>query len=276
LSIILIKFKILSLERCRTEEKSRKFLLGGIIKVFATMSNFPSILWLSTSPSWQRFEQPLIRYLSDRLPIAQWEYCQSQDEPSSLDVAQILLYDYLKYSSQPVHLIGHSTGGLLGLLFARKYPERVKSLTLLAVGVHPAVDWQSHYYTMRQLLPINREKLLSQMVDTLFGHQDSITNKHLAKALERDLSYSPSPHSLFRRVSEPTGGVSMPLMVCGSKDDFIIDSNALQGWRNWFKEGDRLWECPEGRHFFHYFYPKLVGKEIFDFWKSLSKEKVGV
>jgi hypothetical protein len=55
-------------------------------------------------------------------------------------------------------------------------------------------------------------------------------------------------------------------MVAGSQDDIIVDPHALQGLRGWFKQGDRLWECPQRHHFFHFFYPKLVAKEVLDFW----------
>lgn len=58
----------------------------------------------------------------------------------------------------------------------------------------------------------------------------------------------------------------MPLMVAGSQDDIIVDPHALQELRGWFKQGDRLWECPQLHHFFHFFYPKLVAKEVLDFW----------
>jgi len=77
------------------------------------MSKLPDVLWLNTSSSFQCFDRPLLRYLSMQVTIAQWEYVQSQDKASLLDVAVLLLHDYLKSNDQPVHLIGHSTGGLL-------------------------------------------------------------------------------------------------------------------------------------------------------------------
>lgn len=231
------------------------------------MSNKPDVLWLNTSPSLQCFAQPLLCYLSHGVKIAQWEYCQSQDEASSLDVAVFLLHNYLKSCNRPVHLIGHSTGGLLGLLYARRYPETVKSLTVLAVGVHAAVDWQAHYYVHRQLL--SRQATLSAMVYNLFGYQNEHTIKRLMSILERDLDCSLSPHSLFQRLSVLPSGVPVPLMVCGSKDDIVVEPDALQGWRPYLKEGDRLWSCLEGSHFFHFFQPKLVGEQMLNFWKSL-------
>lgn len=231
------------------------------------MSKLPDVLWLNTSPSLQCFDQPLLRYLSTQVSIARWEYYQSQDEASSLNVAGQLLHEYLQSHAQPVHLIGHSTGGLLGLLYARQYPDKVKSLTLLAVGVDAAVDWQAHYYIHRQFL--SRQKILNAMVYNLFGYHDESTVKGLMNILERDLNCSLSPHSLFQKLSIPPGKVSVPLIVCGSSDDIVVEPDTLQGWQPWLKESDRLWACPEGKHFFHFFQPQLVGEQILNFWQSL-------
>jgi len=46
-------------------------------------------------------------------------------------------------------------------------------------------------------------------------------------------------------------------MICGSKDDILSTPTNCWGWQAWLKEGDRLWSCPQGRHFFHY-YPQHV------------------
>lgn len=233
------------------------------------MSKLPDVLWLNTSPSLQCLAQPLLCYLSQQVTIARWDYCQSQDEPSSLDVAVLLLNDYLKSCNQPVHLIGHSTGGLLGLLYARRYPETVKSLTLLGVGVDAAVDWQAHYYDHRQFL--SREATLTAMAYNLFGYHNQHSIKKLVSILERDLDCSLSPNSLFQRASVPKGGVSVPLMVCGSFDDIIVKPEDLQGWRSHLKPSDCLWSCLEGSHFFHFFQPTIVGEQMLNFWKSLRQ-----
>jgi pimeloyl-ACP methyl ester carboxylesterase len=234
------------------------------------MSVSANILWLNANPSFQRFDRLLLRYLAQQMPVAHWEYIQNPDEPSSLEIATVLLHDYLKTCREPVHLLGHGTGGLLGLLYARQHPQRVKSLTLLAVGARPAVDWQAHYYAMSHLLPCSRQTILAKMVHNMFGFQERGSTQGLIELLEKDLNASPSPHSLYRLAAIAQGGVSVPLFVCGSKDDLIVDPNMLQEWKPWMKEGDRLWECPHGHHFFHYFHPQLVGRQILKFWQSLS------
>ena len=232
----------------------------------------PDVLWLSTSPSFQCFSGPLLRYLSRQATMREWEYCQSQDEASSLDVAVLLLHDYLQSCNQPVHLIGHSTAGLLGLLYARRYPETVQSLTLLAVGVDAAVDWQAHYYVHCPYL--SRQETLTAFAYNLFGYHNECTIKKLVSVLERDLACSLSPNSLFQRWSVPVGGVPVPLMVCGSWDDIIVEPNDLQGWRSHLKSSDCLWSCLEGKHFFHFFQPTLVGEQILNFWKSVRRTKL--
>ncbi|MBE9115923.1 alpha/beta hydrolase [Lusitaniella coriacea LEGE 07157] len=236
------------------------------------MFQLPNALWLNVSPALKKFDRALLKYLSQHTAIAQWEYSQTPDEPLSLEIALTLLHDYLKQRDRPLHLLGHSTGGLLALLYARRYPQRVRSLTLLSVGVHPAIDWQAHYYAQLQLLPCSRQRVLAQTITNLFGHQARPIARELIQILERDLDCSLSPHTLYRRAKVDPGGADVPLMACGAQDDLIIDPHLLQGWKTWLKARDRVWQCPGGRYFFHYFYPQLTGEQIIEFWNSLPAQ----
>lgn len=237
------------------------------------MMKFPlaTPVWINANPSFKHFDGRIVRYLSNRVPIAYWEYHQEQDEASSLEIALTLLHDYLKSQSQPIDLIGHGTGGLLGLLYARKFPHKVKSLTILGVGCNPAIDWQAHYYQMRKLLPCSQEILLSRMIQMMFGPQDITNVRNLIKILQKDLYTAPSSHSLYQLDQVSSGGVSMPMMVCGSDDDGIVDRPALQRWADHLKDGDVLWVSPMGHHFFHYFFPQHTGRQIIKFWQGIEQ-----
>ena len=236
-----------------------------------SLSNAP--VWINANPSFKYFDGRIVRYLAKHVPIAYWEYGQDLDEASSLDIALTLLHDYLKSKPQAVDLIGHGTGGLLGLLYARKYPHRVKSLTLLGVGSAPSIDWQSHYYQMRKLLPCSQDRILTRMVQMMFGYQSQNNTSNLVKILKKDLFTSPTSHSLFQLDRIESGGVSMPMMVCGSENDGICDRSALEGWTDYLKESDVLWANSEGHHFFHYFFPEHTGRKIIKFWRGMESRE---
>lgn len=233
------------------------------------MSDIADALWLNVSPSLKGFDRPLLRDLTQHTSIAQWEYSQTLDEPTSLDTTLVLLHDYLKHCDRPIHLLGHSTGGLLGLLYAQQHPERVRSLTLLSVGVNPAVDWQTQYYAQRRLLPCDQQTILRHMVYGLLGCPPKDKTETLMKLLEQDLYCSLSPHSLVRSMSLLPISIKVPLLVCGSVDDVVIDPNQLRGWqRHLHHPASHIWVCPGGRYFFHYFYPQQVCEQIVQFWNS--------
>ena len=229
-------------------------------------------LWLTVSPSLRRLDHPLLNELSQQGSIAKWEYSQTLDEPCCLDTAITLLHDYLKQCDRPVHLLGHSVSGLIGLLYSRQYPQRVKSLTLLSVGAYPTVNWQAHYYVLRQLLSCSRQIILTQMTQLLFGQQSRSMTQRLIHLLEHDLDTGFSIHSLANRTCLPPGGVDNPLMICSGAKDLIIAPHGHEQWLPHLKSTDRFWSCPDGNHFFHYFYPQLVSRAILEFWHEGGKE----
>ncbi|WP_051470142.1 alpha/beta fold hydrolase [Fischerella sp. PCC 9605] len=236
------------------------------------MSNQFDVLWLNASQSLKGFDLPLLQYLSKHLLIARWEYYQTKDEASSIDTAVTMLYDFLKSHDRPVNLAGHGMSGAIALMFARRYPQRVRSLALLAVGSQPANTWHAHYYQQRTLLPLSREQVLLNNVGMLFGNQPPHTTQKLMAALDRDLDESPTLHSLLRLVNFPKGGVVMPMFVCGSKTDPVVSPPELYDWRHLLKSEDTLWECAKGYHFFHYFYPQQVGDQLLSFWQRFTQD----
>ena len=227
-------------------------------------------VWINANPSFKHFDGRIIRQISKQVPTAYWEYHQELDEASSMNIALTLLHEYLESKSEPIDLIGHGTGGLLGLLYARKYPCRVKSLTLLGVGYAPSIDWQAHYYQMRKLLPCSQDIILGRIVQMMFGYQSHSNIKNLVKILKQDLDKAPTDHSLYQLDRIKSGGVSMPMMICGSENDGICDRTALEGWSDYLKDDDLLWTSREGHHFFHYFFPEHTGRKIIKFWKSVD------
>lgn len=231
----------------------------------------PEILWLSTNPYLMRFNLPIIKYLSQYVSIGQWEYQLTEDEGTSLEGAIVLLDDYLQMVKKPVHIVGHSTCGLLGLKYANKYPEKVKSLILLGVGINPALDWISYYYSLRKNFNCSQDAILAHVAKYLFGYRNFSYQQSLVKILKKALIYSLSPHSLYQKYSYlPIEKTNYPLMVCGSNDDRIVFWTEIEKWKSHLKPEDKIYQCPNGEHFFHYFQPQLLGKQMLDFWTLLD------
>ncbi|MFS8864818.1 alpha/beta hydrolase, partial [Synechococcus sp. H55.9] len=122
---------------------------------------------MGVSPSLKLFDRPLLGSLGKCFRVAYWEYHQTQDEPCSLETVVTLLYEYLKAWDRPVHLIGHGLSGVVAYLFACHYPQRVRSLTLLAVSDQPAATWHAHFYLQRKMFFCSREQLLVRIAQSL-------------------------------------------------------------------------------------------------------------
>jgi pimeloyl-ACP methyl ester carboxylesterase len=230
------------------------------------------VIWVSASPSLKCFHRRLLNNLSKVTEIEFWEYNQTLDEGSSIDCGVNLLHEYLSKFDRSVHLIGHGIGGVIALIYARKYPTQVASLTLLSVAVQPAIDWHSYYYDRLRSLPSSRECILKSIASNLFPNTCASHIHDLVERLERDLVEAPSNHSLFRLDILAEGGVEMPLMVCGSQDDPTIDLPTLYGWNSYLKSVDTIWQLTTGGHFFHHFYSDLTSYHIQQFWQKLEPE----
>ncbi|MGD1909797.1 MAG: alpha/beta fold hydrolase [Rivularia sp. (in: cyanobacteria)] len=223
-------------------------------------------IWVSGSPSLRSLSTPLINKLIKYTNISGWEYIQSIDEPACIDTAVALLHSYLITKKGPLHLIGHGIGGTIALMFARKYPQFVKSLTLLSVAAQPAKTWHVNYYQQRQIYTLSKAEALLNTLHNVFRDKFPCCLQNLIDNFYRDLDNLPLTHSLLKIENLPVDGVSVPLMVCGGQIDMILGYPDLHEWKKLLKPDDILWKCHQGGHFFHYFYPQIVSEQISNFW----------
>ncbi|MGD1865424.1 MAG: alpha/beta fold hydrolase [Phormidesmis sp.] len=245
------------------------------------MNHDSNLLWLSVSPHLKCFDRRLLAQLVKRHPVRTWEYAQTVDEACCIDAVVAALHEYVsdrtaieKRSGNhdyKVHLLGHGISGVVALMYARSYPENVASLTLLSVNAKPAVNWQAHYYALRQLLPCSREIILTQMARMMFGHQPKRFSKALSQLLASDLDSSISLHSLAHDIVIPVGSTAVPLLVCNGERDSIIQAQRDAVWQQCRKPGDRIWQCPEGHHFFHFHHAEVVADIVTEHIESNGK-----
>ncbi|MGB0562512.1 MAG: alpha/beta hydrolase [Spirulinaceae cyanobacterium] len=234
----------------------------------------PDVLWLNLSPRLKHFNLRLLRQLQTQPSLATtvlgcWDYHQTLDEPCCFTTALTLLHEAIRGGDRPVHLLGHGSSGLLALLYAQQYPQWVRSLTVLSVGAAPAQTWHDHYYALRKLLPCSRSMILAQMVRSLFGPQGYDLTKRFMKVLAADLDSALAPHSLGHRTAVAIADIEPPIWAAIGANDTLLASRAVDSLP-WLKSSDRLYCLPEGRHFFHYDYPRQVAQEISNFWATVE------
>ncbi|MGB3669141.1 MAG: alpha/beta hydrolase [Phormidesmis sp.] len=243
----------------------------------------PDVLYLAVSPHLKCFDQRLMLQLSKSATVRQWRYLQTIDEPCSPELVVKTLHEYMQSRSEAtadstailpkVHLIGHGVSGVIGLLYARQYPQHVASLTLLSVSATPAMNWQAHYYALRKLLPCSREVILGQMIRLLCGQQSPRFTTALAQLLAHDLDSNLTLHSLAHSTQVVAGGAEVPLLICQGELDEVTASPQV-GWECWLKAGDRIWQCPEGKHFFQFHHYQQVAKVITQYWAQLQRSQL--
>jgi pimeloyl-ACP methyl ester carboxylesterase len=229
-------------------------------------------LWLTVTPSLSCFDQPLLQKLSAQQTIANWQYRYGLDEGGCLENAIEMLNLYLRDREHPIHLIGHGMGGVLALLFARRYPNKVRSLALMGVAERPAVTWHAYYYVQRQIVPCSPLQILVRLTQNLLGDALPYPIGHLLAALRRDIDQGLSPHSVLKIGAIPQGGVAMPLLICSATEDPIVHLSAVVDWNKWLKPEDELFWVSGKMHFFHYFYPERLSNRIQEFWQKSGNQ----
>lgn len=250
------------------------------------------VLWLSVSQSLKCFDQRLLSQLATVATVRRWEYSQTVDEACCLDAVVDALHDYVcqrahlekslgNQSPCRFHLVGHGVSGVVGLFYARRYPQHVASLTLLSVSVAPAVNWQAYYYVLRQRLPCSREMILGHMAKVLCGQRAESMVRAVATRLAQDLDGNLTLHSLASRTNILPGGVEVPLLVCNGQQDPIVKKDRANpqmqtDWQAWFKAGDQLWECPSGKHFFQFHHAVPTAKQMSQFWSRIVDVEKGL
>jgi hypothetical protein len=107
-------------------------------------------------------------------------------------------------------------------MYARRYPHKVTSLGLLAVGWLYAINLQAHYYTHLSAFPWSRKQVLNQMVGDRLKLKNPSINQRFISYFKDDLACSIFPHSLFRMSNSRDEGGEIPLLICSRKTDFVV------------------------------------------------------
>jgi pimeloyl-ACP methyl ester carboxylesterase len=167
------------------------------------------------------------------------------------------LIEHLQLTSIKLHFIGHSMGGALATLYASKFPENVKSLTLLApagtLGYFPlqcAIDccscchgcgrsylsvptnqehsWRHAYYKPQGQALINLEYMIGEL------HRMYANNSHAHDAFWKSALQFPLTN--IQNEIQSVARQDMPILFLWGKNDIIVPISNLSTWMSVIKK----------------------------------------
>lgn len=226
------------------------------------------LVFLHGNPTWSFFWRHLIRDLSqDHRTIAPDHMgCGLSDKPSEAEYAYTLenrvsdveaLLDSLGVREN-VTLVLHDWGGMIGLAFARRFPERIRRLVLLNTAgfllpTGRSLPWQlklarnapftslltrglnlfslgaAHTCSTRpgRMTPALRKAYLAPY--------DSWAHRVAVHRFVQDIPLDPShpSYALVKDVDEHLSDLDdRPVVICWGGRDFVFDASFLAEWRS--------------------------------------------
>ena len=212
------------------------------------------VLWIDLQPTLHCLNKRVAQLLSRTFSVQRWSFQHDLDESCSVATVHDLLRQTLVASPEPMHLVGHGISGTVACLFAEKYPDLVKSLTLLSVDTLSANHWSSHYLDMRSQLPSSRQAILRHLSSLLFSHQNpravEVLPCLLAKCLDNEFTQGSIVNQ--QHIPDLNSPKEVPTFVLNGESDFVVDTNSRDRWSKSLKSGDRFVCMEKGRHFFQF------------------------
>lgn len=195
--------------------------------------------------------------------------------PYSVELmAQDLLRLMDSLQIEKAHLVGHSTGGAIGLVLGATAPERIASLVLYATWAELDAQME-HCLTLRQRILLGLGEAEYHRATPLFLYPPYFVrdNKEaLAREVEAAIAASPSSSIMSARVSgimafdglPYLGRVRCPTMVLVAQDDILTPpySSQLIAARI---AGATLVELPRGGHALSRTEPALFNEVVLKF-----------
>jgi len=231
------------------------------------------ILMLHGNPTWSFYFRHLIKSFSGRYRMIAPDHvgCGYSDKPSSADYPYTLarrVEDLERFLStlalkEKITLVLHDWGGMIGMAYAVRHPERINRIVLLNTAAFfpprgkrlplrlrlirdlpflskPAV-LGLNLFARGALLMAVRKRLPIDVKRCLLAPYDSWENRIATYRFVEDIPVSPSDPS-YAVVDEVSRNLyrfrEAPMLICWGRHDFVFDLDYLNEWRQRFPEAE--------------------------------------
>lgn len=187
-----------------------------------------------------------------------------------------------RLSIERAHLVGHSLGGMIAQRFANSYPERLRSLTLVAAtaafgrqpGGEPDETWRESFVEQR-LGPLDRGASMVELAPKLI--QGLVGDEPDPKGLEQAiLSMAAVPEAGYRAAiqclsgfdqEDELAGIEVPTLILAGEKDPIAPPRVMQRMADMIPHA-RFEMLPGSGHLLNLERPEAFNRTLFDFLHS--------
>jgi pimeloyl-ACP methyl ester carboxylesterase len=231
------------------------------------------IVMLHGNPSWSFYYRDLARVLRDRYRVIVPDHigCGLSDKPSEVDYPYTLkqrvddldaLLEHLEIYGR-ITLVVHDWGGMIGMAFASRHPERIARLVILNTAAFHLPAGKKFPLALKicrdttlgrfLVLRLNLFALMAARVgckrnpmpEALRGAYcapyDSVSNRIATLRFVQDIPLKPGDPG-YAQVSEIEAGLGrfadLPMTICWGLKDFVFDQHFLEVWQRHFPKAD--------------------------------------
>src|SRR5216683_2200222 len=229
------------------------------------------IVMLHGNPTWSYYYRRLVAALSDsyRIIVPDHIGCGLSDKPDDSRYHYTLasrvqdleaLLNHLGIRGN-LTLVLHDWGGIIGMAYASRYPERIKRLIILntaAFHLPPGkrLPWSLRIFRLPLLGAVlasgfnafcrgaathccTRRPMAAEVRDAYLAPYNSWKNRIAILRFVQDIPLKPG-EACFQIVSEIQDGLSrflsVPMLICWGEKDFVFDKDFLTEWQQHFPQ----------------------------------------
>lgn len=263
--------------------KANFFDIGGNIRMhYVDEGQGHPVVMVHGNPSWSFYYRRLISALSkeQRVIVPDHIGCGFSDKPgdeqyqytlkSRVDDLEKLL-DALGVTEN-VTLVLHDWGGMIGMAYASRKPERIKRIVLLNTAAFRLPETKAMPWTLRlardtslgamlvnQFNAFSRgavkfcvtEKMSDEIAAAYTAPYDSPKNRIATLRFVQDIPLTPGDpaYEIVAGVEENLSQFdALPVLICWGGKDFVFDGHFLRRWRE-FLPGAKVVEFPDAGHY---------------------------
>ena len=257
--------------------------LDGLKYHYLDEGQGPAVVMLHGNPSWSFYYRNLVKVLSDRYRCIVPDHigCGLSDKPGDdrydytlprrVDDLERLL-EHLGLNEK-ITLVVHDWGGMIGMTYAVRHPEKISRLVILNTGAFPLpatkpfplalnicrdtwlgtllVRGFNAFSRGAALVGCKQNPISSEMRDLYQLPYNSWKNRIATLRFVQDIPLAPGDRN-YELICNVGDGInqfaSLPVLICWGEKDFVFDRHFLAEWQRRFPAAE-LHSFPEAGHY---------------------------